>query len=319
MANPGNGNEATMKAVVAHEFGGPEVLHYEDVPRPNAPEGDFLLLRVHAAGVNPGETKIRQGAFAEFHPLPMILGFDLAGVVEQVGPDVKTIKVGDAIYVNPDSTRPGGYAEYTLVREPEVALKPESLDFIQAASVPLAGGTAWQGVMDEAGIQAGQSILIHGAGGAVGSFAVQFAKIAGATVYATASGEDIAYVQSLGADRVIDYKTERFEEIAQEMDAVYDTIGGETRIRSFASLKKGGVLVSTLVPPTDGETNGRDLILKREEVKPVGAKLAKIAELIDTGKVKTRVGMVLPLAEAAKAHELVERGGVKGKVVLEVE
>ncbi len=307
----------TMKAIVVHQYGGPEVLRYEDVPKPTPGEGD-VLLKVEAAGVNPGEAKIRQGHFAEYHTLPFILGYDLAGTIAELGPGVTQFAVGDAVYTNSDSTRNGGYAEFAAIRASEIALRPKSLDAVPAASVPLAGLTAWQALFDVGGLTAGQTILIHGAGGAVGGFAVQFARNAGATVIATAGGADRDYVQGLGAQSVVDYKTERFEDAAKEVDIVLDTIGGETQQRSFTTMRKGGILIATPGPPDQEAAQAHGVRAKMVGVTPNAAQIAEIAALIDAGRVKTRIGLVLPLSEARQAHEQLERGGTHGKVVLTV-
>ena len=305
-----------MKAIVVHQYGGPEVLSYEDVLVPVPGEGE-VLLKVEAAGVNPGEAKIRRGDFAQYHTLPFILGFDLAGTVAALGPGVAGFAVGDAVYTNSDSTRNGGYAEVVAVRAAIVAPRPTTLDAVHAASVPLAGLTAWQALSKEAGLTAGQTILIHGAGGAVGAFAVQFARVKGARVIATATGDDLEYVRGLGAE-VVDYKTENFENVAQGVDAVLDTIGGETQRRSWAVLRPGGVLVATPGPPNQDEARAHGVIGKMVEVQPSAADLREIAALIDAGRVKTRVGLTLPLSKAQQAHERLASGGTHGKVVLMV-
>lgn len=308
---------ATMKAIVVRQYGGPEVLKYEDVPVPIPGEGD-VLLKVEAAGVNPGEAKIRQGNFAEYHTLPFILGYDLAGTVAGVRPGVTQFAVGDAVYTNPDSTRNGGYAEFTAVRASEIAPRPKSLDAVHAASVPLAGLTAWQALFKVGGLASGQTILIHGGAGAVGAFAVQFARNAGATVIATAGRADREYVQELGAQTVVDYKTERFEDAAKGVDVVLDTMGGEIQTRSLTVLRPGGVLVATPAPPDQDAARAHGVIARMVGVTPNAAQLAEIAALIDAGRVKTRVGLVLPLSEARQAHERLERGGTHGKIVLTV-
>ena len=305
-----------MKAVVVHRYGGPEVLTYEDVPVPTPGEGE-ALLKVEAAGVNPGEAKIRRGDFAQYHTLPLILGFDLAGTVAALGPGVTRFAVGDAVYANSDSTRDGGNAEYVAVRASSVALRPKTLDAVHAASVPLAGLTAWQALSKEAGLTAGQTILVHGAGGAVGAFAVQFARIRGARVIATATGEDLDYVRGLGAE-VVDYKAEKFEDAAKGVDAVLDTISGETQRRSWTVLRPGGVLVATPGPPDQEAARAHGVVARMVEVQPSAADLSEIAALIDAGRVRTRVGLTLPLPEARQAHERLESGGTHGKVVLTV-
>lgn len=307
----------TMKAIQVHQFGGPEVLIYEDVPKPVPTEGD-VLLQVEAAGVNPGEAKIRQGLFAEYHPLPFILGYDLAGIIAELGPGVTGFAIGDRVYTSPQSTRNGGYAEFAAVRASEIALRPQTLEAVQAASVPLAGLTAWQALFTVGGLASGQTALIHGAGGAVGAFAVQFAKIHGARVIATASGDDQEYVREIGADVVLDYKTERFEEAAPEVDFVLDTIGGETQKRSLGVLKKGGILVATPGPPDEKAAEAWGVRAKMVGITPNAAQLTEIARLIDAGQVQTRIGLVLPLSEAREAHEALERGGTHGKIVLKI-
>ncbi len=312
---------ATMKAVVVARYGGPDVLSYEDVPVPTLGSGD-VLLRVEAAGVNPGETKIRAGEFAAYHTPPFILGYDLAGIVAERGPDTedfaKVFAVGDAIYATTDSTRNGGNAEFVAVRASEIARRPKTLDAVHAASVPLSGLTAWQALFGEANLTAGQTILIHGGGGAVGSFAVQFAKVSGAKVIATATGEDLDYVRGLGADVVVDYKSEKFEDAAHGVDAVLDTQGGDTQARSWATLRSGGILIATPAPPDQGAAKAHGVSAKMVGVTPNPAQLTEIAALLDAGKVKTRVGLVLPLSEARQAHEQVERGGTRGKIVLTI-
>lgn len=308
---------ATMKAIVVHEYGGPEVLRYEDVPKPHLEEGD-VLIRVEAAGVNPGEAKIRAGDFAAYHTLPLILGYDIAGTVAEVARGVIDAQIGDAVYTNCDSTRSGGYAEFVAVRASEVAPRPRTLDAVHAASVPLSGLTAWQALADAAHLMPGQKVLVHGAGGAVGSFAVQFAKVMGGEVVATASGDDLAYVREIGADSVVDYKTQRFEDFAQDMDVVLDTIGGETGARSLPVLKPGGLLVTFSAPPDTAAAEALGLRTHRMEVEPNPVQLGQIADLIDSGRVRTRVGLVLPLAEARQAHERLASGGTHGKIVLMV-
>lgn len=306
-----------MKAIVVHKYGGPEVLSYEDALRPTPGAGD-VLLRVEAAGVNPGETKIRRGDFAEYHALPFILGYDLAGTVAELGPGVKGFAVGDAVYGMPDSTRDGGYAEFAAVRASEIARRPQSLSAVEAASVPLAGLTAWQALFEVGGLTAGQTVLIHGAAGAVGGFAVQFARNVGATVIATTGGPDRGYVEGLDAQAIVDYKTERFEDAARDVDVVLDTIGGETQTRSFMTMKKGGILVATTTPPDEDAAKAHGVTAKMVGVTPNAARLAEIAALIDAGRVGTRVGLVLPLAEARQAHERLEKGGTRGKIVLRI-
>ncbi len=237
----------TMKAVRIHEFGGPENLVYEDAPKPEAKDGE-VLIKVAAAGINPVDGMIGSGKMEQEvpHTLPLIPGWDAAGTAEAVGPGVTNFQAGDAVFAFADVRVNGTYAEYVVVSAGALALKPAALDFTAAASIPLAGTTAWQALFEQANLQSGQTVLVHGGGGSVGAFAVQFAKVKGATVIATATGDDLAYARSIGADVVVDYKTEKFEDQAHGVDVVLDTLSGETRARSWAALKDGGVLVSTL-------------------------------------------------------------------------
>lgn len=310
---------ATMKAVRIHEYGGPEVLRLEDAPVP-VPAAGEVLIRVHAAGINPVDWKIREGRLRGRveHRLPLVLGWDVAGVIEVLGPGVTLFKIGDALYARPDIARDGGYAEYIAVRASEVALKPKSLDFIHAAAVPLAGLTAWQALFDAAKLAAGQSILIHAGAGGVGSYAVQFAHWKGARVIATASARNADLVRSLGADQVIDYTQTRFEDEVQDLDVVFDTVGEEVQQRSWQVLKKGGILVSILALTVPDDAAARGLRSAYVFVQPNAAQLGQIAELIDTGHVKPVVEIVLPLSEVRRAHILSQSRHARGKIVLRV-
>ncbi len=309
---------ATMKAVRMHEFGGPDVLKYEDAPRPVPMPGE-VLIRVRAAGVNPLDWKIRQGYLEAMmpHTLPLILGVDAAGVIEAVGPGVTGLTAGDEVYASVGMTRDGSYAEYVTVNAGTVALKPKSVDFATAASVPTAL-TAWQALFDIAGLKAGQTVLIHGAGGAVGAAAVQFAKNAGAMVIATASGADVDYVRGLGADTVVDYKMQRFEDAAHDVDVVLDMVGGETQARSFGTMKPGGILVATTAPPDVEAAAKHGVTATMIQFSPNAALLREAAELMDAGKYRVRIALVLPLSEARQAQEKGQAGQVRGKIVLSV-
>src|SRR6476660_968795 len=245
----------TMKAIRIHRYGGPAVLKYEDAPRPKPQTGE-VLVRVHAAGVNPIDWKVREGHMKDFwpHKFPLILGWDLSGVVEEVGAGPAAagrFKIGDEVYGLPDPTRHGAYADYIVVREPELALKPKSLHHPRAAAVPWAALTAWQSLFDTAQLQRGQRVLIHAGSGGVGHFAVQLAKWKGAYVFATASTKNQDLLRELGVDKGIDYTQQRFEDVARDIDIVLDTIGGETQERSWSVLKKDGVLVSLVQPPSE--------------------------------------------------------------------
>lgn len=308
-----------MKAVRIHQFGGAEVLRYEDAPRPVAGPNE-VLIRVHAAGVNPVDWKIREGRLQGriTHHLPLTLGWDVAGVIEQLGPGVTQFNIGDAVYARPDLARDGAYAEYIAVRASEIALKPETLDFIHAAAVPLSALTAWQSLFDAGNLQQGQKILIHAGAGGVGHYAVQFARWKGAHVVTTASARNAGFVRSLGADEVIDYTATRFEDAVRDADMVFDTVGGEVQTRSWQVLKHGGILVSILALTVPGEAGQRGWRSAYVFVQPNAVQLARIAGLIDAGKVKPVVENVFPLHEAAKAHDAVQGGHTRGKVVLRV-
>lgn len=310
-----------MKAVRVSSYGGPEVLKFEEVERPKAGPGE-LLVRVRAAGVNPVDWKIRQGLLKGMTPQPpFILGYDIAGTVEALGDGVTDFKVGDEVYAYLSLTKGGGYAQFVAVPDKEAARKPKS-DFATAAAVPLAGLTAWQALFTQATLKDGQTVLIHGAAGGVGHFAVQFAKAKGAIVIATASSANHEFLKNLGADIVIDYTKEKFEDVLKaknlQPDLVLDTIGGDTHDRSYAVLKKGGTLVSIVQPPKSDKMKEFGVNAKVFLVMPNGPQLAEIARLIDAGKVTPHVSAKLPLEEAAKAHELSQTGKTRGKIVLEV-
>jgi len=309
----------TMKAIRIHNYGGPEALQYEDAPRPK-PQAGEVLIRVHAAGVNPIDWKVREGHMKDFwpHKFPLILGWDLSGMVEELGRGVSQFKIGDEVYSIPDPTRDGAYADYIVVRELELALKPNSLHHIRAAAVPLAALTAWQSLFDTAQLQPGQRLLIHAGSGGVGHFAVQLAKWKGAYVFATASTKNQDLLRELGVDQPIDYTQQRFEDIARNIDIVLDTIGCETQERSWSVLKKGGNLVSLVQPPS--EEKAKELGVRAAFVAghPSGAQLAEIAKIIDSGKLAPVIDRILPFSEVRRAHELSQSGHTRGKIVLRV-
>jgi NADPH:quinone reductase-like Zn-dependent oxidoreductase len=309
----------TMKAIRFHSHGGPDVLVLEEVPRPQAGVGE-VLIRVHAAGINPLDWKARDGHVKAWlqHRLPLIPGWDVAGVVEAVEPGVTAFKIGDAVYGMLDFERDGAYAEYVAARSVNLALKPNSIDHTQAAAVPLASLTAWQSLFEVAGLQPGQTVLIHGGAGGVGHFAVQFAKWKEAKVIVTASAANENFLRGLGADEVIDYRSTRFEKTVHDVHVVLDTIGGDTQQRSWQVLRKGGILVTTL--RISSPEVARDHSVRGEEVlvHPDTAQLTEIAALIDAGDLKPSVAAVLPLAEAGRAHGLSQTGHVRGKIVLQV-
>jgi len=310
---------STMQAVRVHEYGGPEVLRYEDAPRP-VPGAGEVLVRVHAAAINPLDWKIRAGHVKNWlrYTLPLIPGWDFSGVIESVGAGADPWKAGDEVYGRPEISRDGAYAEYIAVRASEIALKPKSIDHVHAAAIPLCALTAWQALFDTANLSAGQRILIHAAAGGVGCFAVQLAKWKGAWVAGTASGRNGEFLRELGVDQPVNYETTRFEEVVHDVDVVVDAMAGETRQRSWGTLKTGGVLVSLLGPPGAEESAGHGVRGAGVMVKASSAQLTDIAALVDSGRLKVFLEAVFPLAEVGKAHELSETGHVRGKIVLQV-
>lgn len=302
-----------------YEYGGPEVLVYEDMPRPE-PATNEILIRVRAAGVNPVDWKIRDGAGREFfgHQLPLTLGCDLAGVVESAGADVKGFSPGDAVcgYVN--LGRCGAYAEYAIGLESEVTLKPQALEFTEAAAIPVCALTSWQALFDIAKLKADHKVLIHAAAGGVGHMAVQLAKARGAVVIGTASEKNAEFVRSLGSDEVIDYRTTRFEDVVKNVDVVFDTIGDEIQQRSFQVLKPGGVLVSAVSEPSEKDCETHGIKGAMVLVQPYSAQLAEISTLIESGKLKPEIAAVLPLGDARKAHEMSQSGRTRGKIILTI-
>jgi NADPH:quinone reductase-like Zn-dependent oxidoreductase len=308
-----------MKAIVVHEYGGPEVLKYEDAPQPE-PKGDEVLVRVIAAGVNPVDRVARSEKSAEFFhiKLPAIPGYDFAGVVEKTGAKVTQFKTGDPIYAYVALNKGGGYAEYAVATDREAALKPQSLTYVEAAAVPLVAETAWQALIDTAKLNAGQTVLIHGGSGGVGSFAIQIAKARGAKVIATASTANQDLLKQLGADVAIDYTRQKFEDVAKNVDVVLDSVGKDTLVRSYGVVKKGGFIVSIVGDPDPAELEKYGIHGASISVEPNSSELAEITKLINEKKIKVIVSQTLPLSEALKAHEQVATGHTRGKIVLKV-
>lgn len=303
-----------MKAIRIHEFGGPEVLKYEDVPEPK-PGPNEIQVRVIAAGVNPVDWKMRRGGMKL--ALPITLGSDVAGIVNVVGSNGTGFRPGDSVFAKVAQPN-GGYAEYTLVDETHAALKPRRIGFVEAAAIPTAGLTAWQSLFNVAGLDKGQSVLIHGAAGGVGSFAVQFAKWKGAHVIGTASTGNAQFLRSIGADEVIDYRTQRFEDVVHDVDVVLDTIGEDTFERSWGTLRPGGFLVTTVANVPEGAAKSHGVRAKRIVSQANGKDLAQIAAIIDERRIKPIVTSVLPLSETKAAQEMSESRHTRGKIVLRV-
>jgi NADPH:quinone reductase-like Zn-dependent oxidoreductase len=312
---------ASMQAVRMHEYGGPEVLRHEDAPRPDPAPGE-VLVRVHGAGINPVDWKVRAGMFREFipHALPLVPGWDVSGTVEWPGPNVGRFEHGDEVYTRLDVRRDGAYAEYVAVPSQDLARKPRTIDHLHAAAVPLAALTAWQALFEpaHAELARGQTLLVHGAAGGVGHFAVQLGKWRGARVIATGSTGNEGFLRELGADVFIDYTRSRFEELAGEVDVVLDTLGGDTQHRSWNLLRAGGALVATVEPPSADEAQRRGVRASLVSTQTNVRHLNELTALIDASTVRPVVSRILPLGQARKAHELMEAGHLRGKLVLDV-
>ena len=308
-----------MKAIVVHAYGGPEVLKYEDVPRPE-PKADQMLVKVIAAAVNPVDGMIRSGKFANyFHTtLPLTPGYDIAGIVEKTGPKITKFKPGDAVYAYIGLRDGGGYAEFAVATEEETSLKPKALTFEQSAAVPLVAMTAWQALIDTAKLSAGQTVLIHGGSGGVGSMAIQIAKAHGAKVLATASTANQDLLKQLGADVAIDYTKQKFEDVAKDVDVVLDCVGKDTLQRSYGVVKKGGFIVTLVASPDPVELEKHGIHGSDLSVAPNSGELAEITKLIEQKKITVVVSNALPLTEAAKAQEQAATRHTHGKIVLKV-
>ena len=306
-----------MKAIVAHEYGAPEVLKYEDAPRPDPKENE-LLVRVIACGVNPADPLVIGGRLAkEFGThLPLIPGYDMAGVVEKTGAKVTKFKKGDAVYGY--ALFGGGWAEFAVLAENEAARKPKSTTFTEAAAVPLAALTAWQALIDTAKLTADQTVLIHGGSGGVGSFAIQVAKAKGAKVIATASTANQDLLKQLGADVAIDYTKSKFEEVAKDVDVVFDTVGRDTLARSYPIVKKGGIVTTIVSRPDPAQLDKYGIRGSSIWSHPDANELSEITKLIEGGKIKPVVGQVIPLTDAVKASQQAETHHTRGKIVLKI-
>jgi NADPH:quinone reductase-like Zn-dependent oxidoreductase len=310
---------SAMMAWRVHGFGPPDVMRFERVLRPD-PGPSEVLVKVKAAGVGPWDGWIRAGKSALPQPLPLTLGSDLCGEIIAVGHGVADIRAGDQVYGVTNPQFVGAYAEYALASAAMVSAKPLSLTSIEAASVPVIAVTAWQALFDHAQLKAGQTVLIHGAAGNVGAYAVQLARHAGIRSVGTAMADDVAFLYNLGANTVIDYQSQRFEDESRDVDAVIDLVGGETQERSFQVLRRGGKLISAVSRPDQHLAERHGVEAAFFLVNVTSQYLAEIARLVDAGELKTRVGAVLPLADAREAHSMLEgeRPRPKGKIVLTV-
>ena len=307
----------TMKAIVAQEYGGPEVLKLEEVPVPE-PKDNEILVRVIASGVNPADPLILGGKYAkEFGThLPLVLGYDMAGVVVKVGAKITKLKVGDSVYAY--LLWGGGWAEYCVSNESESAIKPASLSFAEASAVPLAALTAWQALIDIGKIDKGQTVLVHGGSGGVGSFAIQIAKARDARVIATASTGNQDLLRQLGADVAIDYTKPNWEGSVHDVDFALLPVGGETMRRTYDVMKKGGTIATLISQADPDELKKRGIRGAPVFSHPNAVELAEITKLIDAGKIKPIVSQVLPLTEAAKADAQAETHHTRGKIVLKI-
>jgi NADPH:quinone reductase-like Zn-dependent oxidoreductase len=306
-----------MKAARVLRFGPPNVITNDDLPQPK-PSAGQLLVRVKAAGVGHWDALIRKGK-VKLQPLPLILGSELSGIIEGVGADVSGFKLGDEVYGATNEQFSGAYAEYALPSARRMAPKPKALSFIEAASAPIVTVTAWQMLFEYAHVTAGQTVLIHGAAGNVGAYTVQLAKQAGLHVVATAGSADLDYARGLGAETVVDYQTERFEEAVTGVDVVLDTVGGDTQQRSLPVLKPGGILVSVVSPVPEATQTRYGVRAAYFYVDVTTARLNTITELFESRTLVTDVGTVLPLADARLAHEMLDGAPHKrGKIVLSI-
>lgn len=307
-----------MKAIRIHKYGGREELIYEDAAIPEV-GADEVLVKVKSAAVNPVDWKIREGYLAEMIPfsMPFVPGWDFSGEIASVGSEAGSWKEGDAVYSRPDIARNGTYAEYIVVKGSEIAAKPKTLSWNEAAAVPLAALTAWQCLYDAANLKEGDRVLIHAGSGGVGIVAIQLAKLRGAYVYTTCSGKNAEFVKSLGADEVIDYTKEDFSEL-RDLDVVLDAIGGEVLEKSFQTLKKGGKLVSVVSQPNEEDAKRHGVEGHFVFVQPNSQQLDELTTFLDEKKIAIHIDSVFPLQDAAKAHERSETSRARGKIILEV-
>ena len=307
-----------MKAIIINEFGDADKLQLTNVEQPKFAD-DQLLIKVKAAGLNPVDTKIRSGKHISCKSLqlPAILGKDMSGIVEAVGANVQGFEVGDAVFGCVANT----YAEYLVTNSTTVAMKPANVSFEQAAAVSLAGLTAYHAINEHLKVRSGQRVLVQSAAGGVGHLAVQFSKLNGAWVSGTSSGKNLDFLRDLGVDQPINYKEEKFEEIARDLDAILDTMGGEVLYRSIACVKPGGRVVC-LPSSTKDDPEAMELARKKGVeliwfmMTPHQETLQLISDLLKTEQLKVEVSKVFPMEEVVQAHELIESHGVRGKIVI---
>ena len=305
-----------MKAAIVKAYG--SKVEVTDIAQP-ALLADSVMIEVHATSVNPVDNLIRAGYLKGMLPLPLpyTVGNDVSGVITAVGKDVSGFKVGDAVFARPQSMQSGTFAEFVMVKAADIAHKPANLSHEQAASLPLVALTAWQALVTKGNLQRGQKVLIHAGSGGVGSIAIQLAKHLGATVAATTSADNVDMVRALGADTVIDYKNQKFEDIVHDYDLVFDTLGGTTREKSYGVLKKGGLLVS-IIAPADTSGAAEKLGVKSDLffMWASGEQLAQIGKLAEQGVIKPLVDKTYSLDQAQDAFDYSQSGRAKGKIVV---
>lgn len=308
-----------MKAVRIHSYGGRDVLRYEEAPRPVPGEGE-VVIRVIASSVNPFDCAVRAGYVNSYfnYTLPLIIGTDVSGVIEEVGSAVTDFSPGDEVYTRAGVYRDGGNAEYALVSANDVAFKPKTVDHLHAAALPHVTLTAWQALVEVAQLAAGQKVLIHAAAGGVGHIAVQLSKIIGATTIGTAS-VNLENLKKLEVDESIDHSAHAFEDAVKDVDVVLDLVGGDTQQRSWAVMRPGGILISTVQPPSEETAHAHGVRQNFVATNPpINQVLTEVAKLVDSGQLKPIVSEVLPLSEIVKAHEMIEGKHVHGKIALQV-
>jgi len=309
---------AKMRAIVIHAYGGPEVMKLEDVARPE-PADDEVLIRVAAASINPVDVGIRKGYLEELvGNFPLILGMDAAGVVEKVGNKMTKYKTGDPVFAFFTLKGEGGYAEFVTAKEDELAPKPGTVSFAQAAGAGAAGATAWEALIDTANLRAGQTVLIHGGSGGAGHLAIQIAKARGAKVFATASTVNQEFLRQMGADVAIDYTRTKFEDVAKNVDVVLDTVGRDTLERSYGVVKKGGIIVSIVDEPKPEALEAHGIRGVTLRCTPKAGVLDELSKLMEAKKLRPVISQTFPMAQVMQAQDQIATGHTRGKIVLKV-
>jgi NADPH:quinone reductase-like Zn-dependent oxidoreductase len=316
-AAPGSGR-AKMHGIVIRAYGGSEVLKLEELARPE-PTDDEVLIRVVAASINPVDVAIRKGYFQKLiENFPLVPGMDAAGIVEKVGNKVAKYKAGDPVFAFFTLQGEGGYAEFVRAKEDELALKPGTVGFAQAAGAGAAGATAWEALIDTANLRAGQTVLIHGGSGGVGHLAIQIAKARGAKVFATASTANQEFLRQMGADVPIDYTRTKFEDIAKDVDVVLDTVGRDTLERSYGVVKKGGIIVSIVDEPKPAALDAHGIRGVTLRCTPKAGVLDELSKLMEAKKLTPVISQTFPMAQVAQAQDQIATGHTRGKIILQI-